>query len=113
MTLFTVVVWNQTHNISEVFLYLYSVSFSCLFSYFYYECVRIRVYMLYMYKCRLYVLGFPGDLVVKNPPTNAEDAGDVGSTPDLENRLEKEMATYPSILAKKFHRQWSMAGYSP
>ena len=37
--------------------------------------------MLYMCKCRLHVLGFPGDLVVKNPPANAEDAGDGGSTP--------------------------------
>ena len=66
-----------------------------------------------MCKHRLHVLGFPGDLVVKNPPTHAEDAGDVGPTPGQENLLEKEMATYPSILAKKFHGQWSMAGYSP
>ena len=60
--------------------------------------------MLYICKCRLHILGFPGNLVVKNLPTNAEDAGDVGSTPGQENLLEKEMATYPSILAKKIPR---------
>ena len=26
-------------------------------------------------------MGFPGDSVVKNPPANAGDAGDTGSTP--------------------------------
>ena len=28
-------------------------------------------------------MGFPGGLVVKNPPANAGDAGDVGSIPGL------------------------------
>ena len=28
-------------------------------------------------------LGFPGDTVVKDPPANAEDAGDMGSIPRL------------------------------
>ena len=36
--------------------------------------------------------------VVKNPPTNAGDARDVGSIPALE-RLEEEMTTHSSILA--------------
>ena len=31
----------------------------------------------------------------------------------LEDPLEQEMATYSSILAWKFHRQRSLAGYSP
>ena len=35
-------------------------------------------------------------LMVKDPPANA---GDVGSTPGLEDPLEKEMATHSSVLA--------------
>ena len=43
------------------------------------------------------IKGFPGASVVKNPPT---DAGDRSSIQELaqEDPLEKEMATYPSIL---------------
>ena len=40
-------------------------------------------------------LGFPGGSVVKNPPANAGNAGDVGDP------LEEEMATHTSILAWK------------
>ena len=40
--------------------------------------------------------GFPGDSVVKNLPANA---GDISSSPGQEHPLEKEMATYSSILA--------------
>ena len=40
-------------------------------------------------------MGFPGDSVVKNPPVNAGDIGDMG----WGNPLEKEMATHSSILA--------------
>ena len=36
--------------------------------------------------------------VVKNPPANAGDTGDVGSIPGLEDTLEKEMATVSSTL---------------
>ena len=39
--------------------------------------------------------GFPGDSVVKNPPANAGNAGDLGQ----EDPLEEEMATHSSILA--------------
>ena len=40
--------------------------------------------------------GFP----VKNLPANAEDAGDTGFIPGLEDPLEKEMApTHSSVLA--------------
>ena len=53
-------------------------------------CVYIYIYM--------YVYTFPGGSVVKNPPTNAGAAGDVGSI-SKEDPLEKEMATQPSILA--------------
>ena len=37
--------------------------------------------------------------MVKNPPVNAEDAGDMGSIPGQEDPPEKQMATYSSILA--------------
>ena len=37
--------------------------------------------------------------MVKNPPINAEDAGDMGSIPSQEDPPEKQMATYSSILA--------------
>ena len=37
--------------------------------------------------------------VVKNPPANAGDAGDLGSIPGHENPLEEEVATPSSILA--------------
>ena len=40
--------------------------------------------------------GFPSGSVLNNPPANA---GDVGSIPGLGRSLEKEMATYSSILA--------------
>ena len=48
------------------------------------------------YVCKV---GFPGGSVVKNPPINAEDAGDMGSIPGQEDPPEKQMATYSSILA--------------
>ena len=41
------------------------------------------------------LLGFPGGLVVKNPPANAGDARDMG----WEEHLEEEMAPHSSILA--------------
>ena len=42
-------------------------------------------------------LGFPGGLVVKNPPANAGDSGDMG----WEDSLEEEMATHSGIFAWK------------
>ena len=44
----------------------------------------------------IFIMGFPGDSVVKNLPANA---GDMGLSPGLEDTLEKEMATHSSILA--------------
>ena len=41
-------------------------------------------------------LDFPNGLVVKNPPANARDTG---SIPAWEDPLEKDVATYSSILA--------------
>ena len=37
--------------------------------------------------------------MVKNPPANAGEARDSGSTPGQEDTLEKSMATHSSILA--------------
>ena len=37
--------------------------------------------------------------MVKNPPINAGDVGDMGSIPGQEDPPEKQMATYSSILA--------------
>ena len=53
--------------------------------------------------CYLHNKGFPGGSVVKNLPANA------GSIP-LENPLEREMATTPIFLPRKFHKQTSLAG---
>ena len=36
--------------------------------------------------------------MVKSLPSNARDVRDAGSIPGLGRSLEKEMATYPSIL---------------
>ena len=51
--------------------------------------------------------------MVKNPPVNAGDTGDVGSTPELERSLEKETATHFSVLAWSIPWTESLAGYSP
>ena len=45
--------------------------------------------------------GFPGNPAVKNPPANAGDTRNMGSTLGWENPLEKEMAIYSSIFAWK------------
>ena len=45
-------------------------------------------------------MGFPGGLVVKNPPANAGDRGDVGLILGLENPPEEERAIHFSILAE-------------
>ena len=62
--------------------------------------------------------GFLGGAVVKNLSANAGGTKDVGSIPGLgispEGRyLLKGMATCSSILARKFHGQRVLAGYSP
>ena len=44
-------------------------------------------------------MGFPGALVVKNPPANEGDAGDPVWIPGMGNPLEERMATRFSILA--------------
>ena len=51
--------------------------------------------------------------MVRNLPTNAGDAGDLGSTPDQEDPLEKGMATHSPLLPGESHKQRSLVGYSP
>ena len=58
--------------------------------------------------------GSPGGSVVKNPPANAGDAGDVGSTLGQQGPLEEEMATHSNILAWKIPWTGEPGGlYSP
>ena len=45
--------------------------------------------------------GFPGGSVVKNPPSNAEDARDEGSISGSVRPTRKEMATHSTTLAWK------------
>ena len=56
-----------------------------------------------------YTLGFPGGSDGKESACNA---GDAGSTLGLEDPLEKEMATHPSILAWISNEQRRLAGCS-
>ena len=53
-------------------------------------------------------------LVLKNPPVNAEDTGDVGSIPWVGKILwRKTWQPTPVFLPGEFHGQRSLAGYSP
>ena len=45
------------------------------------------------------ITGFPGSSVVKNPPANARNAGDMVQSLGQEDPLKEEMATHSSILA--------------
>ena len=51
--------------------------------------------------------------MVKNLPAIAGDAEDAGSIPELEDPLEKEMATHSSILAWRISWTEDLVGYSP
>ena len=53
--------------------------------------------------------GFPGDSMVKNPPTNAGDAKDSGLIPGSGRSLRVS----PVFLPVKFHGQRSLLGYKP
>ena len=46
-------------------------------------------------------MGFPGGIVVKNPPASTRDTGEAGSIPGSGKFLEEEIATLSSILAWK------------
>ena len=55
-------------------------------------------------------VGFPVAQTIKNLPAVQETwIQSLG----WEDRLEKGMATYSSILPGEFHGQWSLASYSP
>ena len=47
------------------------------------------------------IVGFPGGVLVKNPPINAGNTRDAGSVPVWGDPLEQKMATHSSILAWK------------
>ena len=53
--------------------------------------------------------GFPSGSVVKNPPANAGDAGDVVQSLGQEDILQQEMATHSSILPGKSDGQRTLA----
>ena len=51
--------------------------------------------------------------MMKNPPANAGDVRDLGSSPGLGRSLEEGMVTHPISLPGKPHGQRRLAGYSP
>ena len=61
----------------------------------------------------IYCRGFPGALVVKNLPANAEDVTDVVQSLGQEDPLEEGLATIPVFLPGESHGQRSLAGHSP
>ena len=58
-------------------------------------------------------MGFLGGSVLKKPPANAGDAGDVGSIPGQEDPQRTKWQPIPVILHGKFHGQRSLAGLIP
>ena len=64
---------------------------------------------VHLYICFKYIQDFPGGSVVKNLPANAGDRGFISE----EGLLEKEMATYSSILAWEIPWQRSLVVYNP
>ena len=59
-------------------------------------------------------LGFPGGSVVKNPPTNAGDAGDLGSIPESgRSHWRRKWQPTPVFLPEKSYGQISLVGCSP
>ena len=62
----------------------------------------------------MYKMGFQGGAVVKNPPANTGDAGDVGLIPGSRRSPgEGNGNLLQCSCMKKFHGQRSLAGYSP
>ena len=57
--------------------------------------------------------GFPGGLVVKNSPAQAEATGDGVQSMGWKDPLEEEMATYSSILVWEIPWAEEPGGYSP
>ena len=65
----------------------------------FFSCAFKIHWLPFMTAASLLSVGFPGDSVVKNLPTNAGDTREVGSIPGSEDPLEEKMATHSSILA--------------
>ena len=58
-------------------------------------------------------MGFPRGAVIKNPPANAGDARDMGSTPGLgRSPRDGNGNPTPVFLPGKFHRQRKLASYT-
>ena len=67
-----------------------------------------------MFKIFLYLsIGFPGDVLVKNPPANAGGTRATGSITGLRRFLGVGMVNPSNILLGKFHRQRGLVGYNP
>ena len=58
-------------------------------------------------------MGFPGGSVVKNPPGNAGDAGDMSSILGWGRSWRRKWQPAPVFLSGESHGQRSLAGYSP
>ena len=59
----------------------------------------LHVIIIIILKSLLNLLCFQGGSVVKNPPANERDAGEVSSIPGSERSSGEEMAIHSSILA--------------
>ena len=57
-------------------------------------------------------MGFPGEIVVKNPPVNAGDVTDMGSIPGS-GRFPRGGNGNPFFLPGESHGHRSLEGYSP
>ena len=62
-----------------------------------------------------YLLGFPGDSVIKNPSANAGDSGDKSSINPWVGKIpwRRKWQPTPAFLLVKSHGQKSLADHSP
>ena len=72
------------------------------------HCTKISFVWVIQITC-----GFPGGSVVKNPPANAGDTGDVDSIPGLGRSPGGGNGSPLQYSCREFHGQRSLAGYSP
>ena len=63
--------------------------------------VITNAFLIYKVCVYIYIYGFLGGIVVKNPPANAGDARNKDSISRLGRFLEKEIAVHSSILVWK------------
>ena len=59
-----------------------------------------------------YILGFPGNSVVKNPSASAGATGDTGLIPEFGGSPGEGMATHSIFLPEESHGQKNLGGYS-